>query len=1143
MAIYKLPNISPLREIYFMLFILFVLILGSNVNAEELIQVRDINAKPRPIEIHAQCLLGDKEIIFADDGIHGAELWRGDGTVGNTVMVKDIRPGSIGSNPSGCGLLDGYAYFKADDGVTGGEFWRTDGTAAGTTLVKDIFPGVDGSHPTYMTLFGNRIFFSANDGVSGTELWASDGTDSGTVLVKDIQPGANSSFPESFVVLNQNRLFFRAKDIALGNEPFITDGTTGGTTLLKDINPGAGNSFITSARLIGSLILFGANGGGALGRELWRTDGTLEGTTLVKDIAPGAGNGFDSSDVEVYGGKYFFVGKEAATGSELWVSDGTQVGTTLLKDIYPGPANSSPTDFNIVNGKLYFTGINAASGREAWITDGTSGGTMQLTELATGPLDGVNGFEPSIVTSDGSRLVSPGNVYYGGPDIFGTDATVAGTQTIADLFPGSYGVDGYAANKTSAGISLGFPVPMDSVPGSTVFLSDGTPNGTFPHPGTLSSYTDSSTPVVLGELNGRIIFAANDGVSGYELWSSDGTEGGTSIIADMNPGSAWFVDPLKRGVRVGDYILFVGVKADTGAELWRTDGTPSGTMLVKDIETGPDSSFEFWRKQELKYVIGSGSAAKLLFGANTSSTGTELWISDGTTVGTNLLHDIRPGSDESFNVLDGAVAFVPPPGDTGLYFIADDGVTGSELWFSDGTPGPGGTFLVEDIHPGPMHSLIHEVTSIPSPGTGVVYRACEPIAGCEPWYANAPVAGSNNLFANIRPGASGSNPKGFTFTGIIPLNVLFSASDGVNGEELWISNGTALGTIMVKNISPGLESSVPEFFKILSPGVALFKACSAPGMKDCELWRTDGTALGTTRVTDLNIGIANSSHPIPIGVLNGVAYFYGIESETPIFNYGIFRSDGTEGGTRKILDLSFSRVGYEGLVLEPTLNALSTMFLLGGTKSQGFELFKVGDDLCPDDPEKTFPGVCGCGVQDELDADGDGSANCQDRCAFDSYKTVLGQCGCGTPDTDSDFDGTADCNDQCSLDAAKVSPGVCGCGTSDGDSNINAVADCLDALVPSLTPGKPKIRVKKKKLIVTMTAQSGVKYVVLYYIKKVDGKKRRKIKFRLKTSESNVLRMKRPTRGSTIRIKYYYEVPGASSLRSAMSPVAKKRIR
>jgi len=100
-------------------------------------------------------------------------------------------------------------------------------------------------------------------------------------------------------------------------------------------------------------------------------------------------------------------------------------------------------------------------------------------------------------------------------------------------------------------------------------------------------------------------------------------------------------------------------------------------------------------------------------------------------------------------------------------------------------------------------------------------------------------------------------------------------------------------------------------------------------------------------------------------------------------------------------------------------------------------------DNCPDDPDKTEPGDCGCGVPD-TDSDGDGIADCLDNCPDDPDKIEPGDCSCGVPDTDSDGDGIADCPDNCPDDPDKTGPGDCGCGVPDTDSDGDGIADCLD---------------------------------------------------------------------------------------------------
>ena len=105
----------------------------------------------------------------------------------------------------------------------------------------------------------------------------------------------------------------------------------------------------------------------------------------------------------------------------------------------------------------------------------------------------------------------------------------------------------------------------------------------------------------------------------------------------------------------------------------------------------------------------------------------------------------------------------------------------------------------------------------------------------------------------------------------------------------------------------------------------------------------------------------------------------------------------------------------------------------------------VGDscDGCPADPDKTAPGICGCGIGD-TDIDGDGVFDCIDGCPSDPNKTEPGDCGCGVADEDSDGDGTADCIDGCPDDPDKIDPGACGCGVIDIDSDNDGTPDCND---------------------------------------------------------------------------------------------------
>lgn len=105
-----------------------------------------------------------------------------------------------------------------------------------------------------------------------------------------------------------------------------------------------------------------------------------------------------------------------------------------------------------------------------------------------------------------------------------------------------------------------------------------------------------------------------------------------------------------------------------------------------------------------------------------------------------------------------------------------------------------------------------------------------------------------------------------------------------------------------------------------------------------------------------------------------------------------------------------------------------------------------GTDLCPDDPLKTNPGICGCGTPD-IDTDSDGTYDCEDNCPHDADKTEPGTCGCGVPDSaaDSDSDGTIDCLDTCPLDADNDIDGDTVCGDIDNcPSTANTLQTDLD---------------------------------------------------------------------------------------------------
>jgi ELWxxDGT repeat protein len=159
--------------------------------------------------------------FVANDGVHGQQLWKSDGTPNGTVLVRIVNPNGsafTGASPPQLLNVDGTLFFGADDGVHGMELWRSDGTAEGTFLVKDINPGPGSSTPLTLTNVNGILYFRAFEPNTGFELWRSDGTEAGTFLVDDINPGPAGSGVVRPMANVDGTLLFAASEPLHGTE-------------------------------------------------------------------------------------------------------------------------------------------------------------------------------------------------------------------------------------------------------------------------------------------------------------------------------------------------------------------------------------------------------------------------------------------------------------------------------------------------------------------------------------------------------------------------------------------------------------------------------------------------------------------------------------------------------------------------------------------------------------------------------------------------------------------------------------------------------------------------------------------------------------------------------------------------------------
>lgn len=678
----------------------------------------------------------------------------------------------------------------------------------------------------------------------------------------------------------------------------------------------------------------------------------------------------------LYDNKMYFSANDGINGEELWTTDGSPAGTQLVKDINPGPGDSYPYDFYIHNNKLFFVSYEPNGGEELWVTNGTNAGTMLAIDARPGSASGY----PFQVQKAGNRVV----FYAAGansPGIAFTDTTGSAIQAFTELNNGgdfsSY--PGKFFSFTDKQVLLGLddgpygnePYLLNLETGVATLLKDINPG------------EKSSSPVFLGKLGNSIFFGAMDEMHGSELWVTDGTSAGTQLFKEIVPGAEGagianlFVE---NGLIYNGELYFRAVHDTYAAALWKTNGTPEGTQLVKGFLPGSvNSSFGL-----SGFVEYNG---KLYFSSQDTGTGFELFVSDGTPSGTQMLIDLNPGSTSS------RPSYLMQH-DGYLFFVAEASAsTGLELYRSDGTPS--GTVMVKDIAPGAFDSYANSLTSY----NGDLYFSARSGNGVSPFELHkliAPYEAANDSIIKLFDPASAEYINDIQ---VVNGTLYMSGPAPGLGIELWKSDGTTDGTVLLKDINPGASNSYPSDFEQINNFV-YFRADD--GIHGNELWKTDGTVAGTVLVKDIEPGSGHS----------GISFF------------GIF---------------------------------YGAMYFDAYNSSVGIELWRIVFDECPEDPAKTVSGACGCGSPD-IDSDSDGTLDCADTCPFDVSKVSAGACGCGITDTpDSDLDGAFDCNDSCSADPAKTQPGICGCGVADSDTDGDGSFDCQDQCIQDPNKTSPGV--------------------------------------------------------------------------------------
>lgn len=360
----------------------------------------------------------------------------------------------------------------------------------------------------------------------------------------------------------------------------------------------------------------------------------------------------------------------------------------------------------------------------------------------------------------------------------------------------------------------------------------------------------------------KIFFRADNGTAGEEPWVSDGTEAGTVMIMDINPsGSSYPSNFISVGLGLSQKVIFTATSPAYGQELWVTNGSLAGTSMLKDINPGTAGSYLINLKTYL---------FKHYFSANNGVNGQELWVTDGSSANTMMVKDINPGSGD-------ANPSVLIPYNSRLYFAANNAISGGELWSTDGTEA--GTMLVKDINPGVSDAFM--------PFFGHLFYGC--------------------VFNN---------------------QLYFTANDGTNGHELWVTDGSSSGTMLVKNINPSGDSYPQDYF--VFGNKLFFTAVDGSGIK--QVWFSDGTTAGTLPLTS---NLTDDISPYGFTAMNDHFYFFASDL---LYGGELWISDGTPQGTQMLKDINPSGSSYPGSCYFIEYNGY--LYFTANT-SNGEELFRT----------------------------------------------------------------------------------------------------------------------------------------------------------------------------------------------------------
>ncbi|MEZ4712295.1 MAG: hypothetical protein R3A44_34215 [Caldilineaceae bacterium] len=518
------------------------------------------------------------------DGLFQVELWMTNAQSEPILIRENTHAGEMFEDQ--LSIVNDWVVFIAQD-IRGVELWRSDGTINGTRLIKDINTQVvidnteipeapTSSDPKTFTAFGDQIYFTAELGGNFNTLWVSDGTLTNTMQIENSLLNAESGDIIDIFATGDFVFFVKGGQFNQSNTLWRTDGASEGTLKLHEFETGP-NAFV----VYNGATYFAADDGTQGG--LWKSDGSPNGTVLVKSFRFSLNGGiFDKyyppEWLIVHQGHLFFSGQDVDHGRELWSSDGTTDGTMLVTDLFVGQTSSRPSQITSIGQYLFFTAhtVNGSGSNSFCIGEDANNNTeiWRLNDVSTPPVPVVKS------TCDPQALVFPrrltqiGEQLYYGLSMAGEDSSINEIWLIHD-------VDNpvkVTQDLSFIGGMEGQPLLMELGDAITFIATDGLTrndqiwkiarNGLTQ----ISSFTNEGRDTTIREIqvvNNTLFFTVDNGLIGEEIWWTDGSPGCVLSIADLNMGIA--SSKPQHLIPRANTLHFSADDGEHGQELWAVD--------------------------------------------------------------------------------------------------------------------------------------------------------------------------------------------------------------------------------------------------------------------------------------------------------------------------------------------------------------------------------------------------------------------------------------------------------------------------------------------------------------------------------------------------------------------------------------------